>query len=548
MAALDYPKLRYLAGAMGFLLMGAGLSACKTMPEAMNKVPFIASLTQKDLGPLDALPPPKPRAWPNAQQDVINQRARGSGLIHAPEARKYLNTLHARIKAAAGVPDWPGEVHISAQSSLNAYVTAAGNIYIPLPWLTSVESEDELVSLLAHEFAHVYLHYHQLEGAIDAADTTADLLTLGLALATQSAQAAGWSQVDTLKVSYDLGKSLATAFYGQSEEIAADRVALNLAHKMGYSYEHGPKAFLERLAGWEEKNEAIAADKQKALLTALEEKTRAEMAHRNPKTNNEAANAMEAARTELQVGVNQGVNQALTGLATAINNLTNSHPDTLKRQDTLARLADAAPVLQNDRAAVTAPLMAMLADRRTAQIVKNYALAYQALDAPQSPQALSWARQAITGPTNTHLVPLLALFTVASSQRTPMRDLPRDLTQLLEANINSDNDRAWYAYTERSTRLKQRGQRADATRVLERGMAHFSQAEEIMPFAISYYGETEGWAKAKETARDCSRRFPIAARRCNAAALSPSERTAVRQQEKLRAERLVDKVIKKSPD
>ena len=545
MAARKYPKLRYLAGAMVFLLMGAGLSACKTMPEAMNNVPFIASLTQKDLGPLDALPPPKPRAWPDAQQDVINQRARGSGLIHAPEARKYLNMLHARIKAAAGVPDWPGEVHIAAQSSLNAYVTAAGNIYIHLPWLTSVESEDELVSLLAHEFAHVYLHYHQLEGAIDAADTTADLLTLGLALATQSAQATGWSQVDTLKVSYDLGKTLAIALYGQSEEIAADRVALNLAHKMGYSYEHGPKAFLERLSGWEETNEAIAAKKQEALLAALREKTLAESERRRPKTNNELSNSMNGVQAEVKAVINVAGTQLFADIGKAFSNLTSSHPNTLKRQDTLARLADATPELQADRAAVTAPLKAMLADRRTAQIVKNYALAYQALDAPQSPQALGWARQAITGPTNTHLVPLLALFTVASSQRTPVRDLPRDLTQLLEANINSDNDRAWYAYTERSTRLKQRGQRADATRVLERGMAHFFQAEEIMPFAISYYGETESWAKAKETAQDCSRRFPIAARRCNIAALSPSERAAVKQQEKLRADRLVDKVIKK---
>lgn len=545
MVAREHAKRRYLAVTLGFLLMGAGLSACKTMPEAMNNVPFIASLTQKELGPLDALPPPKPRAWPNAQQDVINQRARGSGLIHAPEARKYLNTLHARIKAAAGVPDWPGEVHIAAQSSLNAYVTAAGNIYIHLPWLTSVESEDELVSLLAHEFAHVYLHYHQLEGAIDAADTTADLLTLGLALATESAQAAGWSKVDTLKVSYDLGKSLATAFYGQSEEVAADRVALNLAHKMGYSYEHGPKAFLERLAGWEVKNEAIEADKQKALLAALEEKTRAEMARRNPKTNNEAANAMEAARAELQVGVNLGVNQALTGLAKAIGNLTSSHPDTLKRQDTLAQLADATPELQADRGAVTAPLKAMLSEQRTAQILKSYTLAYQALDAPGSPQALAWARQATAAPTNTHLVPLLALYTVANSQSTPVRGLPRDLTQLFEANINSDNDRAWLAYTERSSRLRQRGQRADATRVLERGLTHFAQAEDVLPFAVGFYGETESWTKAKERAQDCSRRFPGMTRRCNVAAQSPAEMLAAKKQEEQRAGRFVDKFIKK---
>ena len=143
------------------------------------------------------------------------------------------------------------------------------------------------------------------------------------------------------------------------------------------------------------------------------------------------------------------------------------------------------------------------------------------------------------------MVPLLALYTVASNQSKPVRGLPSDLTQLLEANINSDNDRAWLAYTERSTRLKQRGQRADATRVLERGLAHFAQAEDILPFAVNYYGETEGWAKAKDRAQDCSRRFPGMARRCNGAAQSPTEVAAAKKQEEQRAGRFVDKFIKK---
>jgi predicted Zn-dependent protease len=536
---------RRLVGAMCLLLIGAGLTACKTLPQAMSNVPFIASLTQKEQGPLDPLPAPSLRAWPDTQQDVINQRARGFGLIHAPEARKYLNTLHARIKAAAGVPDWPGEVYITAQSPLQAYATAAGNLYINLPWLSSVESEDELVSLLAHEFGHVYLHYHKLEGAVDTADTTAGFLSLGVGLATKSAQAIGWSQVDTLQISYAVGKTLAIALYGQSEEVAADRIALNLTYKLGYSYEHGPKAFLERLAGWEEKNKALVAKKQEALLVALRENTLTDAARRTPKANNELSSALNSANAEMQAGINVGAAKLFADVGTALSNLTSSHPDMLKRQDTLAKLVDVTPELQVDRAPVTAPLKAMLAERRTSQILKNYALAYQALESPQSAQALGWARQATAAPTNTHMLPLLALYTVANSQAKPVRGLPPDLAQLFEANINSDNDRTWFAYTERSSRLKQSGQRADATRVLERGIAYFSQAEEIMPFAVNHYGETEGWNKAKERAQDCSQRFPKAAKRCNAAALSPSEIAAVQQQEKQKAEQLVNRLMKK---
>jgi Zn-dependent protease with chaperone function len=543
--AAETSALMRLARVLFLTLIAASLTACKTMPEAMSNVPFVASLTQKERGPLDPLPAPKPRVWPNAQQDVINQRARGMGLIHAPEARTYLNTLHARIKTAAGVPDWPGEVYITAQSTLQAYATAAGNLYIALPWLTSVESEDELVALLAHEFGHVYLHYHLLEGAIDSADTAADILSLGVALANQSAQAAGWSKVDTLRTSYAMAKDLAVAFYGRSEEIDADKVALHLTHKIGYSYEHGPKAFLERLAGWEDKNEGISAKKQEELLAALRESTLAESARRRPKTANELSNAMNSAQAEVQAGINVAGIQLFADIGKALSNLTSSHPDTLKRQDTLAQLAERTPELQADRAPVSAPLKAMLAEPRTAQTLKHYELAFQALESPQSSQALGWARQSITGPTSTHLVPLLAMVTVASSQPRPVRGLPTDLTQLFEANINSETDRAWYAYAERITRLKQRGQRADANRVLQRGMAQFAQAEEIMPFTISYYGETESWAKAKEKAQDCSQRFPGAKRRCSAAALSPSEVAEVKRQEKLKAEQLVDKLKKK---
>ena len=63
MAASKHPALRYLASALGLLLVGVSLSACKTMPEAMNNVPFLATLTQKELGPLDPLPAPSQRAY-----------------------------------------------------------------------------------------------------------------------------------------------------------------------------------------------------------------------------------------------------------------------------------------------------------------------------------------------------------------------------------------------------------------------------------------------------------------------------------------------------
>lgn len=526
-------------------LLGALLAGCETMPTAVSELPGLSSLAQKPASPLDPLPAPEARAWPDPAQDVMNQRARGFGLVHAPEAQRYLNGLLARIKAAALVPEWPGEVHLLAQSSLSAYATGAGNIYVSLPWLQSVQSEDELVALLAHEFGHVYLHYHSLEGAIASADTAAGFASLGLGIAYKTAQAQGWNQVDTLQASYALGKTLTTALYGQTQESAADRFALHITHRLGYSYEHGTKAFLERLGGWEQQNDALELQKQEALKQAIQASTRERAAREAPKSNNAVSAALNDASASLQAGLNVGVSQASFDLGRWLGRFTSSHPDTVKRQDSLAELADQYPAVAEERPPSQAPLQAALAQKRTQAILKNYQAAYKAMEAPQSPGAVALARQAATGPTATHAVPLFALYTAAHAQPGAVRGLPRDPGSLFDANFASDNDRAWALYTERSTRLKEGGQRDAAKRVLERGLQHFALAEESMPYAVKFYGETEGWDKARQQAQQCRQRFPRVAERCQTAARSPQEVAEIDRRTEKKASEITDRWLKK---
>lgn len=521
------------------------LAGCESMPQALTQLPGISSLAQKPASPLDALPAPEARTWPDPAQDMVNQRARGFGLVNAPEAQRYLNGLLARIKAAALVPQWPGEVYLLAQSSLSAYATGAGNIYISLPWLQSVQSEDELVALLAHEFGHIYLHYHSLEGAIASADTAAGFASLGLGIAYKTAQAQGWNQVDTLQASYALGKTLTTALYGQSQEGAADRFALHITHKLGYSYEHGPKAFLERQAGWEQQNETLQLQKQEALKRALHANTLAQAARTAPKSNNAVSTALNDASANLQADLNVGMNQVGFDLTQWIGKITSSHPDTVKRQDSLAEIAELYPAIAEERTPAQAPLQAALAQKRTQDILKNYQTAYKAMEAPQSPGAVALARQAASGPTATHAVPLFALYTAASAQSGTVRGLPRDLGSLFDANFNSDADRAWALYTERSTRLRQSGQKDASKRVLERGLQHFAVAEETMPYAVKFYGETDGWEKARQQAQQCRQRFPRVADRCQTAARSPQEVAELDKRSEKKASELTDRLFKK---
>jgi Zn-dependent protease with chaperone function len=535
------PWLPVTALAFGLLSM----SGCESIPKSLPDLPLIGKNASAQPNPLGDLAPPVARFWPNAAQDVLNQRARGFGLVNAPELQPYLNSLYGRIKKQAGVPDWPGSVHILANEALSAYATGAGNIYLSLPWLNSVESEDELVALLSHEFGHIYLHYHQLEGAVEDANTAAGAVTLTVAIAKKTGQATGWTQVDSLATAYMLGRGLATTLYGRSQESAADNFGLNLSIKLGYSYEHGMKAFLERMASWEERNEEREKARQEALLKAVRQQSMDQAMQARAK---QPANPMSQALGQAAGEINGGLNVAFQQLGFEFNKaaakIQSNHPETTARIDALALAVEPYPQLQKDANPVTRPLKNALQDRQTAAILRNYALAFKAINAPNEPVAVEAARNAVTGPTAAHAVPLYALYTVMNVQPAAAGK-KTDPGQVLEANFQSEPDRAWKTYQERSSRLKNGHQNAAAKKILESGLAYFQNAEEVWPDAVRFYGETQGWDEAKKVAANCSRNFRRMSAQCTQAANSPAETAEAERKSKQKADQIAEKIMKK---
>ena len=521
------------------------LAGCESIPKSMADIAAIAKDGRPPASPVGNLAPPVPRTWPNEAQDVLNQRARGFGLVNAPDMQRYLNGLYARIKKQAGVPDWPGSVHIVANEALHAYATGAGHIYISLPWLESVESEDEMVALLSHEFGHIYLHYHELEGAIENANTTAGVVTLTVSIAKKTGQATGWTQVDSLATAYMLGRGLATTIYGRTQESAADNFGLNLSVKLGYSYEHGMKAFLERMASWEERNEERDKARQEQLLKAVRQQSmdKAMQASANQPAN-QLSQALGQATGEISGGLGAAMQQLSFEFNKAADKIKSNHPETTARIDALALAVDPFPELQTGADPIVRPLKNALQDKRTAAILKNYALAFKAINAPNDPGAIDKAKSAVTGPTATHAVPLYALYAVTNVQ--PAAAGRRvDPGLILEANFRSEPDRAWKTYEERSTRLKEGHQTAAAKKVLESGLAYFQNAEDVWPYAVKFYGETQGWDEAKRVAATCSKNFRRVSTQCMQAAASPAELAEAERKSKLKADQIVEKWIKK---
>lgn len=526
-------------GAMPLLL--ALLLGCESIPKNLKESSVVSAFTGTKISPKADLPPPTERNWPDSAQDVLNQRARGFGLVNAPELGGYLDGLYARIKTQAGVPGWPGRVHILASEALQAYATGAGNIYVSLPWLTSAESEDEIVALLSHEFGHIYLHYHQLEGAVADADGAAHWLSVGVAIANKTAQATGWTKVDSLMTAYGLGRELVTTVYGRSQESAADSFGLHVSSKLGYSYEHGMKVFLERMASWEEINQQREKDKREAILQNFRQQAKDNAAKPNPKANNAVSQSMNQIGAEVGGSIASALQQVFFEIGDASKKIREDHPPIIDRIDALAVAVEPFPELQVDQAAVVKPLQSALQAKRTAELIANYTLAFKAISAPQSPTAMQLARKSTTGVTATHAVPLFALYTVLNEQPTAVNRKKVDTGQVLEANFSSEPDRAWITYQERSSKLKEVRQTPAAKKVMEQGFAYFQNAEEAWPQAIRFYGETQGWDEAKRLAQNCGKNFRRVSARCTQAATSPVEAATAERKSKEKADQITKK-------
>lgn len=533
-------------GLAALALLVIVLAGCKTLPQIASAA---GSGQNTSISPTAELPPAVERRWPNASQDVINERARGFGLINMPDMQRYLNTLYARIKEKAGAPKWPGSVYILANDALSAYATAAGNIYISLPWLTSAESEDEIVALLSHEFGHIYLHYHEVDETVQSTDKASDILAIGIAISNKTAAKVGWTEVDTLMASYQLGKSVLTSAYGRSEEEAADTFALNISTKLGYSYEHGMKSFLERLATWEEENEAREQKRQDELIKGIKAQALALAQQESPGSaadNNLVSQWLRRNTGELNGNINGALQKFAFDIGKFAEKIVNTHPDITRRIDAISVLASRLPESASTSTAVTKPFNEAISNKRTQTILGNYNLAFKAIQDPKSPKSAEYARKSVTGPTATHAVPLFALYTVLNEQPSERTKREADPGIVLEANFNAESDRAWKLYNERAARLQARRNTNTARKVMDQGFGYFQNAEAVWPDSIRFYGTVLGWDQAKKMSQRCGSSFERMRKPCMQAAMSPAELEEADRKTTEKAKQIANKIMKKS--
>ena len=482
----------------------AVLAGCQSMGMGVDPSKITAVST---------LPTAAERDWPDQKQDVLNQRARVElGLIRSTELEGYLNGLYSKIKKQAGVPSWQGKAYIVANSNLTAYATAAGNIYISPSWISTAQSEDEIIAIMSHEFGHVYLHYHELEKTKVTADQAADWITLGAAIAQNTNALNGWPVADLFATGYSASRDIAVGHYGSSQELAADKFALNLTTKMGYSYEAGVKAYLEHQASWEDQNEV----RQKAYEDKLSE-------------------SLTGLGTLASIKISQGWKF-----------VTSDHPKTIDRMDAVAIAADDVPPKILAKKPVVKPFNAVRNSGSVASMLKSFGYAMKGLENPNAADAYDNAKKSAAGVNSRYAYSALAVFkTQLASALNGNAGSSIGLGRSLDTNINSEQDRAWKVYVTKADFLARMGQVPAAKNTMDQGFAYFNSAGEAWPEAILFYGQYESWDKAKKMAATCAKEFPGLAKACKTAAITPAEKAEMDRRAQENTNRLVNKLMKK---
>ncbi len=183
-------------------------------------------------------------------------------VVHtAPKTTAYLNKICGTIAMNSDTPYlYKGYyVGIIDTDEINAMATPGGHIFVSRGLIKSVDSEDALAAVLAHEIAHIQLK-HSITTIKSSRVTTAITSTTKASamIAADKISADHPDVIDELRIDMEkvkqdaavlfdsqevILKTLVTSGFSKEQELEADTKALTLMRDAGYD----PKAMLDML-------------------------------------------------------------------------------------------------------------------------------------------------------------------------------------------------------------------------------------------------------------------------------------------------------------
>lgn len=142
----------------------------------------------------------------------------------------YVNRVGQRLAKASNCSQIPFRFYVVRDSSINAFATTGGYVYVHTGLLNAVDNEDQLASVIAHEIAHICNN-----DLINKLKQTQ--------LAQGAASLAGLDQSAVTAIAYQLAVDLPNS---REAEFNADDRGLQYMRRAGYNPKAMP-AFLRKL-------------------------------------------------------------------------------------------------------------------------------------------------------------------------------------------------------------------------------------------------------------------------------------------------------------
>jgi len=171
---------------------------------------------------------------------IVVAQIKNQGLVwDDPLVSEYIRQLQHRLtgKSKADLPEW----FILQDRSLNAFALPGGFIGIHSGLIETLQDEDELAAVLAHEWAHVSQHHlarlAEQSGLMNLSTLAGALASI--AIATQNPSAGAGAMSATLG-----GASQSRINFTRENEEEADRIGMQILANTGFDPRAMPDVFL----------------------------------------------------------------------------------------------------------------------------------------------------------------------------------------------------------------------------------------------------------------------------------------------------------------
>jgi beta-barrel assembly-enhancing protease len=155
-------------------------------------------------------------------------------MVQDPGPREYITRIGKRILATMETQPFDYEFYVLNTPDINAFAVPGGKVFINTGLLTTVENEDELAGVMAHEIGHVVARHiaRQSEQGMKLALATLGALLAGIFLGPQAAAAIG--------VTGQAAANTAMLKYSRDNEEESDYLGMKFMERAGYD----PKAMV----------------------------------------------------------------------------------------------------------------------------------------------------------------------------------------------------------------------------------------------------------------------------------------------------------------